>query len=265
MEFLKRSRFFTSIRSLLSFNNKLIANVRDRGILISEDNGKTWTLNPIPNIDGNGVIYAQNNTLYLMSEYRGLLSSTNLGNWKEINKFEPTTYNSIIVNNETIIVGGENGLMLSNDNGFSLDYIFKGFNAVKVNNVICINENIFALSNWKLYHSIDNGNEWVSNKLNEVNDYLYCFDTYANMVIVGGNKFIHLSSNLGQNWKSIELSENMQNINSIELFDKTIIVGTISAVYISSDLGESWELYENSNIFGNKLKILFIKINYMLE
>ncbi|MCF7569227.1 T9SS type B sorting domain-containing protein [Sabulilitoribacter arenilitoris] len=217
----------------------------------SEDDGVTWNL--IQNINDNTFA----NHLYfsadkiIMSTYRGLYKSTNMGqSWSESNvgiaaqQIESLNYNS-----NYLFAGTDNqGVYRTADGGVTWSNVSNGLNALNsqtVTDIVVVGEDLYLATGGGVYSSTDDGASWVRkfnpgiNKSAQALDY----DDGVFVTAVNGNG-VYISQDMGSSW--VLVNTNGINIDtsyeSIIIKGNTIVVSTAdSEIFVSEDLGSNWK------------------------
>ena len=226
---------------------------------ISYDKGISWE----PFFKGSEEIQfysllISNNNIFLSSENKGLLFSSDFGkNWEERNNgpsenFSPRLY----TNGDNLwgtYSGGElGGIYLSTDFGKNWSLKNNGLpnsDKLYINTVAFHNEKIY-LGTWNgVYISSDMGENWVlKNKgLSEYSNVSYFVFNKAGSIFIilpdnseGYNRFF-VSNDDGETWteKNNEIVHR-KYLTSYTSLNDTIIVLTDENIYISYDFGDNW-------------------------
>lgn len=218
------------VRALARSGNNLFVGKSNGEVLLSTDDGSTWTSRStgLPLSNFINVITFKGDSIYAGTERDGLFLSTNNGNsWNQVvSEFHNREIFDIKIDTDgRIFVACEYGLYVSLDYGLTWNNIFAGYNY----------ENFcFAIDNGVLY----------------AGKYYYSYDSsYVPSVYV--------SLDYGNNWSSISNGVVMEKIHCIEIgIAGEIIVGTEgSGIFISSDNGATWAAFNNglTNSFARVL------------
>ncbi|MDT3739014.1 MAG: T9SS type A sorting domain-containing protein [Candidatus Kapabacteria bacterium] len=177
------------------------SNYSPNGINISEDSGKTWTVNR--------------------------------SGW-----FSLFVY-SVIQKDNRLFAGATVGVHISDDFGKTWKETLPFVNYVE--QILIVNNDIYACVFGGLYISKDNGNNWTAikefptglvsqSKIKNVGNYLF--------VKYGSLEYLHISNDLGETWNKIK---DTFNIPIIENIDTNVIFDYIdNTVFLSLDKGQSW-------------------------
>jgi photosystem II stability/assembly factor-like uncharacterized protein len=199
-------------------NNKLIAGTYDAGIYISADNGLNWT---------------QSNT--------GLLGGT----MENLNLMIRDVY----INGSDILIGTQNGVFKSTNQGQSWAPSNIGINEPSVNNsqaqhFVKFGTAIFLQTAIDIYRSMDNGFTWVDLN-NNFGAQIFTLVSNTTGIYVSGNLGIYKSTNNGNSWSII--SNNLPDVpTTIFESNNNLYCGVPNfGTYFSTNNGLSWTQIAN--------------------
>jgi photosystem II stability/assembly factor-like uncharacterized protein len=239
------------------------AAVGDSGtILVSSDNGITWTNKSIPNLNKNlyafDFLYTQDPELnYVVCGDSGIIyKSSNSGGvftWQQINPNRNKRLNTIAdVYYDNIIAAGENGTILKTIDGganwidLSVSDTTINFNRILLGLTVKSWNYVWLVGdNGKIFVSTDYGYEW-SEKISGTTEDLYdiVFKNPNDGVVAGANGVVKYTSDGGMTWH--------EDTYLSSLTDKDIISLTlVDSNTVSSLTVNNYNKYsKNSNIAG---------------
>ncbi len=217
----------------------------------SSDNGVNWTMGQNTQTDSsaNNILLSNDKLFMLTSE--GIFESVDYGSTWAFNSKGIKAHNiSALAANDTYLFTGtsENGIFRSSDSGATWTLIgisSTDLNSKSINDIIVIDNTIFAATSAGIYTSNDNGDNWVIKLDPGVNKSTSGLD-YDNGILatIIGGAGVYISSNLGETWtlspmEGIDPSQ--MGYENILIRDQVIIVSTANAeLFISTDLGQAW-------------------------
>ena len=217
----------------------------------SSDNGVNWTMGQNTQTDSsaNNILLSNDKLFMLTSE--GVFESFDDGSSWTFNSNGIKAHNiSALAANDTYLFTGtsENGIFRSSDNGATWTPIgisSTDLNSKSINDIIVIDNTIFAATSAGIYTSNDNGDNWVIKLDPGVNKSTSGLD-YDNGILatIIGGAGVYISSNLGETWtlspmEGIDPTE--IGYTSILIRDEVIVVSTAnSELFVSDDMGQTW-------------------------
>ena len=248
------------------------------GVIISPDNGSTWTESST-GLEGLIITaLAGSGTSLLAGTYDGgvFITTDKVANWTQTSLIHGQV-NSLTVNGDDIFASTENGLYLSNDNGMSWNAINSGLTNISVYSVVISGTNLFACTydgvflstnkgtswtktgslnhepgclaisgttlfvgtNFGVYISTDNGSIWTSGGLTETRVWSFTVNELGVFAITGGG--IYRSTNNGEEWIQIYSDTVGGTVYSFNINGSTLFVGASSGIYRSTDNAKSWQ------------------------
>lgn len=241
-----------NVQSVISFNNKLYANLNSGGVYISTDNGTTW--NAVASSGGltaNGwCLGSSSNNIFAGYLGYGIYTSTDAGtNWTQTLIGEDITF-FLNANNKIYAVanGTPGGIYVSTDNGLGWAHINYSFS----DNPTCLaqvgNYMFAGCFNAKLFASTDNGATWTLSNSGITNGKVTSIVNVGNKILASTYGWgVFISTNNGSTW--INPSGNSTYIQSFFVNGTNVIAGSGSGmgVSISYDGGTSW-VYNNTGL-----------------
>ena len=217
----------------------------------SSDNGVNWTMGQNTQTDSsaNNILLSNDKLFMLTSE--GVFESFDDGSSWTFNSNGIKAHNiSALAANDTYLFTGtsENGIFRSSDNGATWTPIgisSTDLNSKSINDIIVIDNTIFAATSAGIYTSNDNGDNWVIKLDPGVNKSTSGLD-YDNGILatIIGGAGVYISSNLGETWtlSSMEgIDPTEIGYTSILIRDEVIVVSTAnSELFVSDDMGQTW-------------------------
>jgi hypothetical protein len=140
---------------------------------------------------------------------------------------------SIALNGSNVVVGTDNSVMLSTNNGQNWSQIGSG---TRVNSIVYIGSNLFAGTSTGVWLTTNFGQNWTLTSLTmNVN----CLAVNVTNIFAGTYSGVYLSTNNGQNW--IQTSLNDKEILALTVNGNNVIAGTNNyGVYLSTNNGTNW-------------------------
>ncbi|MBK7981798.1 MAG: T9SS type A sorting domain-containing protein [Ignavibacteriae bacterium] len=240
-----------------SFNvtqNILWAYSYNHGIFTSIDRGETW--NKYDHSITDQWIYAliTNGTDVLIGTENGIYLSEDEGNeWQYVNEFKA---NSFIVVEDKIFAGGWEGCLFSTDNGLTWKTDYYNF-TYGIHTMASIGSTIFMASYTAGIYVINDGSLTIRNKgLNENSRSVIKLLTVDSTIynITYGGAFV--STDMGLNWEKTDLDFFGGAINTITNYNTYYFLGSPTGIFKSSDKGINWDYIEDSEEIGNVTSIL---------
>jgi photosystem II stability/assembly factor-like uncharacterized protein len=238
------------------------------GIWWSNNNGQSWSFNPINvtphsglwasvtliDISPSGVVYANG--------YRSFNGGTTFSQFTIAQGI--FSYSYAFNSSSHVFAGTNNGVYRSNDNGQTWTNISSDLPQLSFNNIIYENESSILISsrNAGVFKSTNSGASWfqINNGLTDTDIFeLYLKEGKYFAGTATGKLFV--SDNSGAGWSLVDDMSDAGRINSIYCEGNTIILGTyFKGIAFSSDNGSSWE-ERNHNLFIPSLNDLAFGTN----
>jgi photosystem II stability/assembly factor-like uncharacterized protein len=203
------------------------------------------------------------NTLYAGLASQGFLKTTNNGiNWA-MSYIDSSAHNvyGIAAKDSLVFLATDDGLYKYNNNNNNWVRLNLCVNC-PCDNVIIINNYLYAGTHLGISRSSDRGNNWelINNEIQwtygQVRNFAYTNNTLY--VALDSNVFnlrIYKSTNYGNNWSLISQEIPHHQIPySLYAFDNLLLCGTAAGVYKSTNYGTNWALIPgipgNIGLFG---------------
>ena len=155
-------------------------------------------------------------------------------NWTKVSEVNGSS--CILTFNDIILVGSNNGIYRSIDNGFSWSHNLVDNQYSIITDLSKNDDLIFAGTYNGVYSSADTGKTWNSLGPSYSILSVYAIDSTIFACIHGGGLF--RSENNGQSWTPI----NENYFYSYMLHENEIFGGTFSGIFVSIDNGFTWDL-----------------------
>jgi hypothetical protein len=175
-----------------------------------------------------------NNMLVLSFSLFIMFNNYLYSNWSKVSEVNGSS--CILTFNDIILVGSNNGIYRSVDNGLSWSHYPVDSQYSVITDLSKNHDFIFAGTYYGVYSSADTGRTW--NSLGPPYSILsvYAIGSTIFACIHGGGLF--RSENNGQSWTPI----NGNSFYSYLLHENKIFGGTFSGIYVSIDNGFTWDL-----------------------
>jgi len=140
----------------------------------------------------------------------------------------------IVVNNNSIAMGSDNGVYTSTDGGVSWNKKNNGLTNLKINSLHIENNIIIAGTSTGVFISDDGGEYWHSSVTGLTNTNVRCVYKIPNMILAGTDAGVFYSTNKGLSWEQNSTDLTKSVITAFHSIDKsvfgdgeTIEVGTL--------------------------------------
>ena len=232
------------IYSFTTHEGKLYAGTYDYGVIVSEDNGHSWTVYDTGFVDYGRIsaLMIHNDIIYAGAE-QGMYSADidNL-EWNLIGLLTERVL-SLAVKDELVIVGTYGTVYTTTDNG--INWQKGGINSAKVNGIQILNSRIYAATDFGLLISDDDAITWKWQKTgwaDRVNETILIVNDDIYLAQLTGT--LYHSSDSGDTWRNPELSTN--TIRSIVEINGEVLAGSMdSGIFASTDNGYTWTVRNN--------------------
>lgn len=237
-----------------SGNNIFAGNAVD-GILLSSDNGNSWTVvnNGLTNTVVNALAVSGSN-IFAGTNGGVFLSNNNGNSWIAVSAgLTNDTVLSLAISGSKIFAGTAwNGVFLSTNNANSWTEVNTAISDTAKVNVLVIKDSVvFAgTADGGVLMSSDNGGSWTASGL--TNNTIYSIavsgnDLYASTWYNG----VFLSTNNGISWNVVNNGLTTPNIMALATIDNNIFAGTYDAgVFLSSNNGNNWTAEGLTNTYN---------------
>jgi photosystem II stability/assembly factor-like uncharacterized protein len=249
-----------SVNSVIAIPNEtggtnIIAGT-DKGIFLSQDDGKTWNAmnSGLTNLKIDCLMNSGSN-IYAGTG-GGVFLSTNFGiSWTAINNGlnNYTIVPHIVINGSNIFACTTDGLYLSTNNGYNWNLINTGLAQNEIENIAISGSNIFACTyDYGVILSTNNGNNWIT-----VNSG-FTTSSIQSLAVSGNNVFagttygeVYLSTNNGTNWTNISnglpITYGYDGIYAFLVDSSNVYVASPYGVYLTTNNGVNW-INQNSGL-----------------
>lgn len=259
-------------------NNKIIIKkYYSNDLFISIDDGANW--NQIKNYTFSKSIWSiafKDNDIYIGTYGDGLIKTTDNGlTFTKINSFNSNNCGSVLVNNDSIYVGFDNGFYISTNNGVTWTKKINGLQNTSISKIYKFENKLYTKTfDYKFYISLNNGDNWdtVFTELNKYSNYFYNIAQSGVNVYACNGHDMYKSTNNGKNWKEVNYFDNLSSKDFIDVYTNNNIFYVITnyGLYYSVNNGIDWiykseifdilknnyyynNLFKISNIDGNKI------------
>lgn len=251
----------TSIASLASIGNFIVAGTFYEGIYFSQNNGNTWTHSDFNNM--YTVIYSlasnDNNIFAGTSGY--IYRSTNNGvNWFQASQIITGDVGSLITKGNYIL-GGDNNYTISISSNNGANWYSKTLNHEYILSFAVKENKIFTGTSGLVYQSTDNGNSWTQTALN--NHWTLSLTVSGNNIFAGTlGQGVYRSTNDGTSWTQAGLSN--RYIFALASVGSYILAGDPdSGISITSNNGATWKTINEGFTNITAIYSFIIKDNYI--
>jgi photosystem II stability/assembly factor-like uncharacterized protein len=237
------------VESFAENKEQLFASSLNYGIFISEDKGKSWS--KFENSINEKWIYGifGKDGVLLVGTDSGLYLSENSGEeWEKVNELRANSFVSV---GEKIYAAGLDGLIISEDNGYS--WRNTQYWIQNIHQIAAIGETIIlgSYNNGIYVYVCDDDEAFIRNEGLEGNGKaivrLIAIDSTLYSITYSGT---YVSTNLGLSWERTNLEEFGGEINAIVNLGANHFVGSTNGIYKSTDDGVNWELLDDSKEIG---------------
>lgn len=212
------------IWSFNTYGDKLLAGTNSMGIYYSSDKGKNW-------------YNSGKNKLFQVTK----IASNN---------------NSIITINTPNEYTPSKVLSYSEDNGTNWKLPIARRMNVYTSNIVVIDNNYYALTEYGLYVSIDNGLSWNLIDEGMINNNVKAIISLDGKLYTGTGDGIYVSTDNGLKWNPLPTGFGNSPVVSITNSGQTIYAATVATIMYSTDYGKKWQLLENNEGLSNIKKIV---------
>ena len=225
----------------------------DGTILVSADNGNTWTKKTSGTAKRLRGVAVNGNTWVAVGDYSTILVSADNGNtWTKKTGIPNEFFCGVAVNDNTWVVVGSNGtILVSADNGNT--WTKKTSGTAQHLNGVAVNGNTWVAVGERntILVSADNGNTWTkktSGTAQHLNGVAVNGNTW---VAVGEHSTILVSADNGNTWTK-KISGVTNSLNGVAVNDNTWVAVGAEDILVSSDNGNIWikKLSDTTGIFS---------------
>ncbi len=246
------------------------------GIRRTTDNGNSWTVSNIGLINTTVSPFAVNDSIIFAGSTNGLIMSTDNGSTWSLTSNESAIGAMIVSGNVIFTSDGEGTVLRSTNNGNAWDSIFLPLNPHPqfpcnfVTSFAMVGDSLFAGTSGNIFLSTDMGNTWVQSGnglLGPAEGYIISIVTNGTTLFAGGDDDeFYRSTDEGNDWvlsTSGLPKPGDDEINALIVSNNSIFAGMfINGVFRSTDGGESWEL-ENGGLIDRGISSFATYENYL--
>jgi len=241
--FAKKQNILTSINSITSLNNRLIAFGRFGTILTSDDFGKSWKI-----ISSNIKHFIEsitilNDRLIAVGDSGAIFTSSDFGkSWKKENSNSRSWLYSITSLDNRLIAVGISGTILTSDD-FGKNWKKENSNISDIlSSITSLDNRLIAVGNHGTILTSDDGGKSWEKETSNISATLSSITSLDNRLIaVGYNGTILTSDDGGKSWKKENSNSKSHFTSIISLSNHLIIIGFNGVILTSDDLGKSWK------------------------
>ncbi|MEI6822335.1 MAG: T9SS type A sorting domain-containing protein [Bacteroidota bacterium] len=250
------------VYSLAINGNNIFAGTEYNGVLLSTDNGMSWTAvnNGLPITTGFTAIAIKDSNIYVGTYEAGIYLSTNNGNsWAAIDTTNDIgsgiSVHSFAIKDTNIFVAADEGVYLFSSNG---KHLIKSDSGLTINEVYAIaisDSNIFAGNmGGGVYLSTNNGVSWYASNIGLTEKIVETLFIRGTNIFAGTIVGLYLSNDNSNSWILANHGMSTCTFHSILNYGNYLIAGTDDGVAISSNNQIYWNLTGLSNVLSLALK-----------
>jgi hypothetical protein len=239
------------VYSFTASGTNLYAGTYSNGVILSTDNGASWTKIGLTNtctrslaISGTNLFAGTDINDYRIHLTNGVFLSTDNGkNWTHCLN-DTQVYSLLIL--DTTLFAGANGVNLSTDNGTIWTKVYNGVPA------FCLTSsgiNIFAGNDHGVFMSTNDGKNWIQSGLSS--EVIWALASSGTNIFAGTGGYgnIYLSSDNGTSWTPVHGGDMNVGVTSFAIYGNNVFAGTTGeGVYLSTNNGSSWTQVNNGLI-----------------
>ncbi|MDQ1265970.1 MAG: hypothetical protein QG635_1122, partial [Bacteroidota bacterium] len=213
-----------------------------KGIFFSSNNGDYWVMKNtgLSNIEVKSIIINENNIITGTEE--GVFVSYDTCNTWTLKGLSKIYINDIeIINNNVIVSTKDSAIYFSEDNFKTWRNSNIDLSFLRTNGIRKIGSILFCCTYFGIFKSTDSGKNWLTE-----NKGLNCLqvnylDIRDNYMVAGTNNDVFLTTDNGNLWFSKKIMEKNTVISSVKLNNSKIFTGTYKGSILSStDNGNNW-------------------------
>ena len=220
------------------------------GVLISSNEGKTWTPR------NNGFIDSYSNSLWVSSlaSYNGnlfattpqglFISTDTAATWSIVNlrTVETTVYSIVSSNNGTLYAGTEAGFFRSTNKGETWIAASSGLPSYIVYCISIKDSNLFIGTTKGIFRSSNKGNTWLPENNGLANpNVIKAITVHNSDIFAAGSTALYKSTDNGESWNPVNIEPASVGISSIMVDGENILAGAVNGIFRSTDYGSKWE------------------------
>ncbi|MCX6150097.1 MAG: hypothetical protein NTX22_06205 [Ignavibacteriales bacterium] len=231
-------------------DTKIIVGTWDEGILISNNNGFTWTQSN----EGLKRLYilcltVKDTVIFAGTYLGGVFRSKNKGaSWQEANKgLNGVHIESLALKDECVFAGtNDSGVYYSTNNGESWIELNNGLegSAIHIKALLVSGSNLIAGTSDGIY-IMERNKSW--RKVNVLTKKtIYGFAVIEKKIFAGiPGEGVYLSTNNGEDWNAVNNGLTNKGVWCIYAKGTSLFVGTAGGIFVTSDYGTNWNDVNN--------------------
>lgn len=233
------------IVSVILNNGIYIACSNGSGVVVSSDNGKNWTKKNTGLTNTNVLSLASGSSKIYAGTSGGeiFITNDNCESWSKLYPKDSIKIfkkiNTITVFDNNILIGTNNGVFLSTDEGNNWIQKNSGlfFDPLLIYSLVINGEYVYAATYRGLFRSSLEKIVWEEYQIGTVTAQFVTVAVEDSIIITGRSGDLFISKNGGKSWDNKKF---LHEIQDLKILNKEMYCGTIGGIYKSTDLGESW-------------------------
>lgn len=249
--------------------NYVFAGVEGSGVLVSSDNGATWS----PSNSGLTSNYITSFTVKGSNIFAGtdagiFRTGNNGANWSAVNNGLSMTFITSLSNNGSSVFAGAGfgQIFRSDNNGFLWTEISNGLPMTTSAMTTCFaykDGNTYAgMTGEGVYKSTNNGANWSASNNGMFEPVIYSLTTAGSDILAATLDGLFVSGDDGVNWNIVGLGFSYITTYSFAKNGSTLYMGTEKGVFLSTDNGTTWDSI-NTGLTNRKIESLAINGTYL--
>ena len=217
------------------------------GVLLSKDNGKTWTTMNNGIINSNAIsvssLASVNGRLFASTPDGLFISNDTAKSWSIVNlRTTETTVHSIVNNDDgTLYAGTESGFFRSTNKGKDWVAASTGLSSFIVYCVTMQDSNLFAGTANGILRSSNKGTAWSASSDGLNTNVIRSITVHGSDMFAAGNNALYKSTDSGENWTPLNIGFTPIKTSSIIIDKQNIFAGAVNGIFRSTDYGLNWE------------------------
>ena len=257
----------TNVRFLMAYGTELLAGT-SLGMYRSSDQGETWTAGS-PEFAASKVrsFAVVGRFLFAtMSDDEYVYRSEDDGaTWTIVNRGATGNAWGLSVRGSTLFVETYTGLFRSVDYGKTWTAINPGPLDGELRDFAVGDEGIYALGDYQIYYSTDDGANWVG-LLSEfrADTQFHTLAVHGTTIYAGTGQAILRSTDGGTSWTVAESLAVPEETGPMAVVGTSVFVGTERGLFKSEDHGETWTVVRSEQAPGHHIESLAVVGNTLL-